>query len=87
MVTVTKPQHIWKECSQHSEQCDCSRLRYRITDKLCCCYCCCCCCRCKETGESKVILTTLCGHGHFDMAAYEKALAGDLQVGRGEEAR
>jgi hypothetical protein len=24
---------------------------------------------CKETGESKVLLTALCGHGHFDLAA------------------
>ena len=30
--------------------------------------------RCKETGESKVILTALCGHGHLDMAAYEAYL-------------
>jgi tryptophan synthase beta chain len=34
--------------------------------------------RCKETGEEKVILTALCGHGHMDMAAYEKYLAGEL---------
>lgn len=40
------------------------------------------CCRCKETGESKVILTTLCGHGHFDMSSYAKYLDGGLQVGR-----
>ena len=36
--------------------------------------------RCKETGESKVILTTLCGHGHFDMSSYAKYLDGGLQV-------
>jgi tryptophan synthase beta chain len=30
--------------------------------------------RCKESGESKVILTALCGHGHFDMAAYDAYL-------------
>jgi tryptophan synthase beta chain len=35
--------------------------------------------RCKETGEEKVILTALCGHGHFDMAAYEAYLAGRLE--------
>ena len=23
--------------------------------------------RCKETGEAKVILTAMCGHGHFDL--------------------
>ena len=34
--------------------------------------------RCKETGEEKVILTALCGHGHFDLAAYEQYLAGEL---------
>lgn len=36
--------------------------------------------RCKETGESKVILTTLCGHGHFDMSSYAKYLDGGLKV-------
>jgi len=34
--------------------------------------------RCRETGEEKVILTALCGHGHFDMLAYQKYLAGEL---------
>jgi hypothetical protein len=31
---------------------------------------------CKESGEEKVILTALCGHGHFDMAAYDAYLGG-----------
>ena len=35
--------------------------------------------RCKETGEAKVILTALCGHGHLDMAAYGSYLAGDME--------
>lgn len=35
--------------------------------------------RCKETGESKTILFTLSGHGHFDMASYDKFLAGHLE--------
>jgi tryptophan synthase beta chain len=35
--------------------------------------------RCKESGEEKVILTALCGHGHFDMGAYEAFLAGRLE--------
>ena len=35
--------------------------------------------RCKESGEEKVILTALCGHGHFDMGAYEAYLAGRLE--------
>ncbi|MCA1782309.1 MAG: TrpB-like pyridoxal phosphate-dependent enzyme [Intrasporangiaceae bacterium] len=33
---------------------------------------------CRETGEEKVILTALCGHGHFDMAAYDAYFAGEL---------
>jgi tryptophan synthase beta chain len=33
---------------------------------------------CREAGESKVILTALCGHGHLDLAAYEKFLAGEM---------
>lgn len=34
--------------------------------------------RAKETGEEKVILFNLCGHGHFDMVAYEAAMSGRL---------
>ena len=34
--------------------------------------------RCKETGEEKVILIGLSGHGHFDLAAYEAYLRGQL---------
>src|SRR6476469_589240 len=34
--------------------------------------------RCKETGEEKVILTALCGHGHLDLPAYGAYLAGDM---------
>ena len=33
---------------------------------------------CTETGEAKVILTALCGHGHFDMAAYDAYFRGEL---------
>jgi tryptophan synthase beta chain len=33
---------------------------------------------CKESGESKVILTALCGHGHLDLAAYEQYLSGAM---------
>lgn len=33
---------------------------------------------CKESGEEKVILTAVCGHGHFDMVSYDKYLAGDI---------
>ncbi len=35
--------------------------------------------RCKETGEEKVILFNLSGHGLIDMASYDKYLSGDLQ--------
>jgi tryptophan synthase beta chain len=35
--------------------------------------------RCKETGEEKVIITALCGHGHFDLSAYERYLAGQIE--------
>ena len=35
--------------------------------------------RCKETGEEKVILFNLSGHGLIDMTAYDQFLNGDLQ--------
>lgn len=35
--------------------------------------------RCKESGEEKVILTALCGHGHLDLAAYSKYLEGAVE--------
>jgi tryptophan synthase beta chain len=35
--------------------------------------------RCKETGEAKTILFVLCGHGYFDMAAYDEYFSGNLQ--------
>lgn len=34
--------------------------------------------RAKEEGVSKTILFNLCGHGHFDMGAYEQYLSGKL---------
>jgi len=33
---------------------------------------------CKETGEEKTILFMLCGHGYFDMQAYDDYLQGKL---------
>jgi tryptophan synthase beta chain len=33
---------------------------------------------CKRTGEEKVIAFNLCGHGHFDMSAYDDYFAGRL---------
>jgi tryptophan synthase beta chain len=35
--------------------------------------------RCKESGEEKVILTALCGHGLIDLPAYGRYLAGDME--------
>jgi tryptophan synthase beta chain len=32
----------------------------------------------REAGEERVILFNLCGHGHFDLSAYEQYLAGEL---------
>jgi tryptophan synthase beta chain len=34
--------------------------------------------RCKKTGEKKVILFLLCGHGYFDMQAYDEYFNGKL---------
>jgi tryptophan synthase beta chain len=34
--------------------------------------------RCRETGVSKTILFNLCGHGHFDMQAYQDYFDGKL---------
>src|SRR5688572_26917979 len=33
----------------------------------------------KEAGEARVILFNLCGHGHFDLSAYERYLDGSLE--------
>ena len=33
---------------------------------------------CRDSGEEKVILTALCGHGHFDMGAYDDFLGGRM---------
>jgi tryptophan synthase beta chain len=33
----------------------------------------------KQAGEARTILFGLCGHGHFDLAAYDAFLAGKLE--------
>ena len=33
----------------------------------------------REAGEQRVILFNLCGHGHFDLSAYDAYLAGQLE--------
>jgi tryptophan synthase beta chain len=35
--------------------------------------------RCREEGKSETIVFNLCGHGHFDMASYDRYLRGDIQ--------
>lgn len=35
--------------------------------------------RCKEEGRSETILFNMCGHGHFDMKAYEDYFAGKIE--------
>jgi tryptophan synthase beta chain len=35
--------------------------------------------KCKETGEAKTLFFNLSGHGHFDMASYDRYYAGELQ--------
>ena len=34
---------------------------------------------CRESGESKTIVFNLSGHGHFDLAAYDAYLSGQLE--------
>ena len=34
---------------------------------------------CKETGEGKTLFFNLSGHGHFDMAAYDRYFTGELE--------
>ena len=34
---------------------------------------------CKATGEAKTLFFNLSGHGHFDMASYDKYFSGDLE--------
>ncbi|MDV7402493.1 hypothetical protein RZS08_64320, partial [Arthrospira platensis SPKY1] len=33
----------------------------------------------RESGQEKVILFNLCGHGHFDLMAYEQFMSGQLK--------
>lgn len=35
--------------------------------------------RCKESGEPKTLFFNLSGHGHFDMASYDKYFSGELE--------
>ncbi len=41
--------------------------------------------RCKREGKSETILFNLCGHGHFDMAAYTNYFAGNLRDDKYDE--
>ena len=35
--------------------------------------------KCKESGEKKTIVFNMCGHGHFDMAAYDAYFGKQLE--------
>jgi tryptophan synthase beta chain len=35
--------------------------------------------RCKVSGDRKVIAFNFCGHGHFDLSAYERYMTGKLE--------
>jgi tryptophan synthase beta chain len=35
--------------------------------------------KCKESGESKTLVFNLCGHGHFDLAAYDSFMSNKLE--------
>jgi tryptophan synthase beta chain len=35
--------------------------------------------RCKASGDRKVIAFNFCGHGHFDLSAYERYMTGKLE--------
>ncbi len=35
--------------------------------------------KCRETGEEKTIVLNMCGHGHFDLSAYESYFQGKLR--------
>ena len=43
--------------------------------------------RCREEGTSRAILFNLCGHGHFDMQAYDDYLNGRLPEVEFEDAQ
>ncbi len=34
---------------------------------------------CKESGEARTVVFNLCGHGHFDLSAYDAYLGGQLE--------
>lgn len=35
--------------------------------------------KCRESGEAKAIFFNLSGHGHFDMASYDRYFSGELE--------
>jgi tryptophan synthase beta chain len=35
--------------------------------------------KCREEGVSRTIVFNLCGHGHFDLSAYERYLSGKIE--------
>jgi tryptophan synthase beta chain len=43
--------------------------------------------KCKESGQNKVIVLGLSGHGHFDLGSYEQFLSGKLEADAYDEAK
>ena len=43
--------------------------------------------KCKKSGQKKVIVMGLSGHGHFDLSAYDQFLSGKLQADAYDEAK
>jgi len=43
--------------------------------------------KCKESGQKKVIVLGLSGHGHFDLGSYEQFLSGKMEADAYDEAK
>jgi len=43
--------------------------------------------KCKESGQKKVIVLGLSGHGHFDLASYDQFLSGKMEADAYDEAK
>lgn len=43
--------------------------------------------KCKESGQKKVIVLGLSGHGHFDLGSYERFLSGKMEADAYDEAK
>ena len=66
--TSSRPNCSYNLWTRLTSSGDTSTARFAFEEALC----------CRETGEEKVILTALCGHGHLDLAAYGSYLGGEM---------